>query len=372
MQNEIKRTDQKPEVIPTPLPTRVREFRMKVIPGLVFVLTLVAAWRLWLQVPMGSGLRGIGEGAVSIIASPQDGFLEDVKVEQRGWVQAGDALVTVVPFDPAARMDLLQSQLQLSRLTLEPSMADRNAVNYEQLRLDALRLKQELAMARANLERAEKILPRHEAMLKEQLITRDMYDLTVRDRDYYQRQVAEGEKALQEINTRLAELRKTSQPTRPGENPALKELLPQLEAQMEEAEKNWNPVTLMAPISGEVNFLRQKREFVRAGEQVLTINSPRADRIVAYLKAPILFDPQVGMNMEVVTRSRNPVRFETKISQIGARVEVITNAVAYVPVGAVVDTGLPLILPVPDDVQIRPGEVVDVVWKPARKETVVQ
>ena len=112
-----------------------------------------------------------------------------------------------------------------------------------------------------------------------------------------------------------------------------------------------------------MTLLRQGSEFVTAGEPLLTISSARADRIIAYLKQPMPFQPEVGMPVEVLTRSRNPIRFNTEIAQIGARVEIITNAIAFVPVGALVDSGLPLILPVPRDVQIRPGEVVDVIWK---------
>jgi hypothetical protein len=136
---------------------------------------------------------------------------------------------------------------------------------------------------------------------------------------------------------------------------------------------NWNPITLNAPISGEVNFIRQEREFVRLGEPILTISANRADRIIAYLKQPLPFEPEVGMQMQVVTRSRNPTRFLTEVAQIGARVEVITNSIAYIQPGALVDAGLPVILPVPPEVQIRPGEVVDVEWqRPSKPRATVQ
>ena len=71
--------------------------------------------------------------------------------------------------------------------------------------------------------------------------------------------------------------------------------------------------------------------------------------------------------MRTRERGRKPLRFVTEVAQIGARVEVITNAIAYVPVGALVDSGLPVILPVPPDVQVRPGEVVDVEWRRSGK-----
>ena len=66
------------------------------------------------------------------------------------------------------------------------------------------------------------------------------------------------------------------------------------------------------------------------------------------------------MPMEVTTRTRHPKKFMTHIARIGARVEVLTNAIAFVPVGSLVDVGLPVILPVPPGAEIRPGEIVDV------------
>jgi multidrug resistance efflux pump len=351
-------------VVPAPVGTHLREFRVKYLPVLVFGSTLLLIFQLWKQVPPSTGLRGVGEGSVSTLASPQDGFIKEVAVAPRGWIEAGQPLMTIVPFDPRSRLDVLQSQLQLSRLTLEPSVADRNAINYERLRVDSLRLKQELAMAKANLNRAEKTLPRHEALMKERLLSEDLYELTVRDRDFYRAEVEEKTKAIVEIERGLDQLRGMSEPLRPGENSLAQELIPKLQEQVTAMETNWAPMTLVAPISGEVSFYRQSGEFVRAGEILLIINAPQANHVVAYLKNPLPFEPEIGMPMEIITRRGKPQRFFTEISRIGARVEVITNALAYIPAGALVDVGLPLVLPVPENVPLRPGEIVDVDWRP--------
>jgi multidrug resistance efflux pump len=376
MQNELKEAREQPHpqnlpTIPTPVGTRWREIRIRYIPIIVFALTVGIIWQLWKNLPPATGLRGIGEGAVSTIASPADGFMQQVTTEPRGRINAGEPLLTIVPFDPAAQMDIFQTQLQISRLAIEPSIVDRNALNYEQLRFDALRLKTALAMAKANLDRAEKALPRHEELLKARLIARDLYETTVRDRDLYRAEVEQTTKAIKDIEDRLEQLRAMSGTD--TTNAPTESIIPRLEEQMAAVQTNWNPITLTAPITGEVNFFRQAREYVRAGDLLLTINSDRADRIVAYLKPPLSFEPEVGMKMEVVTRSRKPLRFLTEIAQIGARVEVITNSIAFVQPGALVDSGLPLILPVPPDVQIRPGEVVDVEWKRvAESRTIAQ
>jgi multidrug resistance efflux pump len=317
--------------------------------------------------PPGNSIRGIGEGKVSIITSPINGYLRTVDIQQRGWVKAGGKLVTIVPFDPKTRMDMFQSELQLSRLGIEPTIGDRNALNYEQLRVESMRLKREQAMAKANLDRVQKTLPRHEALAREKLLSQDAYDLTVRDRDYYQAQVDELNKAIIAVDDRLKELQSLSQISTANSTNVAASLLPQFREQMKLMETNLNPITLTAPFEGEAQFYRSEGEFVAAGTPILVLNSPRADRVVAYLKQPAGFDPEVGMRMQARTRSHRPVVFDTEIAMVGARVEVITNALAFVATGALVDTGLPLVLPIPDNVQIRPGEALDVFWKGAKQ-----
>lgn len=358
---ELSRTRDLPK-IPSPPGTAWREARIRYLPALAFLLVGVGAWHLWQRLPMAGGIRGVGEGTISVMASPVDGFIRHVTVGARDMIERGAPLLLISPVDPRAQMDLVNAQVQLSRLALTPTVSDRNVLDFEQLRVSALRLKSTLAMARANLDRAERVLPRHEKLLQEQLISRDVFDSTVRDRDFYRAEVEETRKALEEIERRMADLQSTPMLGPNTTNSAAAEVITRLEHQLASLSTNWSPVTLTAPLSGEVNMLRQEGEFVRLGETVLTISAARADRVVAYLKQPFPFEPQVGMTLQVCTRGPSPVNFQSRISHVGARVEAITNAVAYLAPGTLVDTGLPVIIPVPDNVTIRPGEVVDVQW----------
>jgi multidrug resistance efflux pump len=356
-----------PELPPirTPFSVIWREFRIQVAPFIVFVLTIVSIWYVWRHTPMGGTLRGVGEGARSVVISPRVGILENVEVRPYQWVDAGDPLLTIVPFDPNAQFDLLQSEMQLTRLRMEPSVADQNALNFEQVRVDWLRLKQELAMAKVNLERAESALRRNETLLKERLVSEDLYELTLRDRNFYQAEVREKASSIQEIESRMTQLRGLGEPQFPGTNQATLAMIARLELRMASVETNWAPVTLVAPISGRVHGIsHQMREFVMEGEPLVTIASPRSERIVAYMRQPFAFEPQPGMEVEVLTRNRKPQKFTTRIVEVGAQIEAITNALAFVQQGALVDVGLPVVLAVPPNVQLRPGEMVDVTTRP--------
>jgi multidrug resistance efflux pump len=359
MQNDSSRAPSAPlPPIPTPAATRLRELRVKYVPPIVFAVLVLLIWRLWATLPPATGIRGIGDGAVSWVTAPHDGFIEQMMVQPYQRVEAGEPLLAVAPYDPRSNLDLLQSRVQLARLAVEPTLADRNAIDYEQLRVAALRLKQELAMARANLERARKVLPRHEQLLNEKLISRDIYDLSVRDQDFYQAEVEEKTRALSDINERLQSLQTLVSPAET--NSPIATAMAALQEQLVGMGTNVSPLVLQAPIAGQVQLQRQNGEFVRAGEPILVINSHRADRVVAYLRQPLPFEPQVGMPVEILTTSREPIRFTTQISEVGARLEPITNAVAYLQAGAIIDAGLPIVLPIPENISVRPGEVVQV------------
>jgi multidrug resistance efflux pump len=352
--------------IPTPFSVIWREFRIRVMPIGVFGLTLCGVWYFWKNTPMGNTIRGVGEGLRSVITSPRIGVIQSVEVQPYQWVEAGDPILTVLPFDPDAQLDLLQSELQLARLRLEPSMADQNALNFEQVRVDWLRLKQELAMAKVNLERSEGILRRNETLLKERLVSQDAYELSLRDRDFYGAEVHELSSSIKEIEGRLGELRGVGEPQSPGTNQLTLSMIARLEARMKMVETNWSAITLTAPISGRVHMIsRQASEFVMEGEPLITIASPRSERIVAYIRQPFQFEPQPGMDVEVVIQNRTRKKFSTQIAQVGAQLELITNVLAFIQQGALVDVGLPVILNVPPGIQLRPGEMVSVVVNPS-------
>ena len=351
--------------IPTPFSAIWREARMRLIPPVVFFGAVAACYVMWGYVGHGSGIPGVGEGTRSIVASPYVGVLNQLYVEPYQWVEQGQPIAQITPLDPQSRLDLLQSELQIARLRLEPSVPDQNAMNYERVRVEWLRLKQELAMAKVNLKRAENALRRNEALVKDKLVSEDMYDLSLQERNLYQAEITTKSSAIDEIERRMTQLRALGEPENPGVNQPVIEMIGRLETRLAAVETNWAPMILYAPISGMVQAIyRCSAEYVVEGEPLITINSSRSERVVAYLRQPYPIDPEIGMEAEIVTRSRKRQRFTSRISEIGAHLETITNSLAFIRQGAMVDEGLPVVFPVPMEAHIRPGEIVDVILKP--------
>jgi multidrug resistance efflux pump len=360
--------EQAPERLPrirTPFSLIWREVRIRLLPPVVFAAVALASYALWQYVGDGSTVPGVGEGVRSTVASPHPGLLQQVYVEPFEWVEAGDPVAVVAPVDPQAKLDLLQSDLQIARLRLEPSIPERNAMNYERIRVEASRLKQELAIANVNLARAENFLKRNAELVKEKLVSEDDYDLSLKERDLYNAEIVVKSEALVDIEARLHHLRTLGEIETPGTNQAMVNLITRLETRMTAAETNWAPITLYAPMSGMVNVVyRRPNEYVIEGEPLITINSARSERVIAYLHQPYAVEPEVGLAADILTRTRKRKRFPSRIAEIGAQVEPITNSLAFIRQGAIMDEGLPVVLEVPPNVHIRPGEIVDVVLKP--------
>jgi biotin carboxyl carrier protein len=178
--------------------------------------------------------------------------------------------------------------------------------------------------------------------------------------DLAKTEVQEKKKILVELETRFKRLSTFGNPDLESTNDARTALAESLERAYHAASTNWQLTTLVSPINGMVQSIaRQKGEHVEEGELLFTLNSLRSERVIGYLRQPYSGKPTIGTRVLVSTRSQPRRQFESEISQVGAHFEIITNAAAFVRQGSLVDTALPLIIPVPDEFHLYPGELVD-------------
>lgn len=362
-------TDRKPasqadKVVAMPRRIAWREFRARHVPWMVFCVAAgITAW-LWQQQWGQCSLSGIGEGIRSTVSSPQTGWIKRLSVRPYEMVKRGDPIIEILPVDSGAELDLLGVELELARLRLQPSLSEQNAVSYERARLEWLQQKTELAMARVNLDRAEKDLRRNTPMRQEKLISEEIYDLSLRDRDMYLAEVTEKSKAVAEVEKRLEKLRAVGVPESTT-NQTVSVLLEHLEARHQSARSNLQPFVVRAPIDGMVQYLcRQADEYVVDGEPLAIITSQWCDQVVGYLRQPYPLNPQAGMRVRITTRTRERTTAWAQIDQVGVQVEPITNSLAFLRQGMAIDAGLPVIVQLPGTMRVRPGEVVDLMILP--------
>ena len=358
-----------PRTAPIPVPWSVRwkEFRIAVLPAVMFLLVTGSAFYIWQNTATSTGVTGIGEGERSMVSSPASATIQQILVQPYQMVNAGDPLAIIIPVDARAELGLMQAELDLARLALHPSIAEENAMNFESIRIDLLRTKSELAIAKVNLQRLENQVQRNAPLFAEKLVSEDIYDLSLKTRDMFQVEVFEKSNAVAQIEKRLEELKGLGIPQTVTTNSSITATLNHLYDLRVRVATNWMPVTLRAPIAGMVSgILRHAGESAVEGEILMTINSPVSDRVIAYLRQPYTVEPEVGLEVLMVTRERKPRRVVGEITQIGAQMEIITNALAFIRTGMLVDAGLPVVVSVPADSNIRPGEILDLTFRKSR------
>lgn len=348
-----------------PIPTPPRQWWMlfcqRALPVATFAAALVATAVLWKFQGVGRSFVAVGDGARTHVLAPQTGTLVDMLVPPFAEVRQGTPLAIVREYDPRAALDRTRLRLDVARLRALPSLADSRAVDLERIRLELARIRSELATARVRHEFASREVDRLEPLLRGQLIAENTFEISRATRDMNAAEVQEKERLLHEIQTRLRVLESGQSPslaTSPADIPPP----PVPDFDLDSLDDPGPVTTLTAPIDGVVgSWLRRPGEFVVEGEPLLAVHAPRAERLVGYLRQPVGFDPQAGMEVRVTRRSLRRQQFQTTIRHVGSQFETITNALALVRDGVLLDVGLPVVIDLPDDHSIRPGEMVDIV-----------
>jgi multidrug resistance efflux pump len=129
------------------------------------------------------------------------------------------------------------------------------------------------------------------------------------------------------------------------------------------------PIDLVAPFDGVVSIVhRRTGETVQAGEPILTVSREKPSRVVAFLRQPLQSDARPGTKIEVRSRARSREVGVGEVLSVGAQLEPIhptllpRNTSASGPGGdsrSAAETGLPILVSLPENVSVFPGEIVD-------------
>lgn len=353
--------------IPTPPAQRWREFRIRTLPVIGFLGALAVLVFIWRQNLGAPTLQGVLESVTTEVRSPHTGKLIELKVTRFQRVARGEPIAVIHPNDPRGSLALLQAEMDLWRARLEPRLSQqRNSTDYERLRLEWLLQKAELASLRVDLARTENDLKRNEQLFQAKLISEELYDLTLKTKQQLEIQVEEKTKVIADLEPGLQRLA-TLGDSQSGS--AVSDTLPAAilsqEQKLQQAQTMLEPITLTAPLDGTISIVyRQQGETVMDGDPIVAINALEATRIVGYLRQPFPLEPKPGAPVEVRTRDPRTSIFLAEILHVGSQFEPITNSLAVLRPGALVDVGLPIEVSVPPGLKARPGEMVDLTFRP--------
>ncbi|MCS7090166.1 MAG: hypothetical protein RMN51_03945 [Verrucomicrobiota bacterium] len=352
--------------IPTPPAQLWRLFRTHILPGLAFLVVAALAWQLW-QLNLANPLVvGTATGLRADVTSSQPGRLSQLQVGLYQPVRLGQAVAVVDTVDPQVlsnTVNLLRAQMKAVLAEMGYPLNER--LRYAQAVLDHLRERSDLIAARAQLGYAQREFDRIQQLVQEGVASRDMLDIAQRDLEQARQTVTEKQQGLRLAEELLNQLNPSEQTV---ESPQVQAALRVLEEQIRVAEAQLQPLVLTAPVDGVVTAVyKLPGSMVDRAEPILTIASGQVEYIVGYVPQPLRVEPQVGMEVEVRTRGLQREVGYGRIMHVGTQIEVFVppnqpptmlfqpGRGPFLPAGS----GLPIIVSVPPNLRLRPGELVD-------------
>ena len=352
--------------IPTPAGQRWREFRIRILPMFVFVFAVAGLVYIWNGYVAPSGIVGEVEAVTALVTSVADGQVLDLTVDRFEPVKKGDVIGTAARMDPelmAASLASISADLQVMRARM--MINDVNlGQSLQKFRLDALSERILLAMAVANFEQASNEFARVSELYNQpdRLETKDHYDLAKAKRDSLRGEIEERTKLIKELEASYDALKPTTND--PGNKDPISLALAAKDNEFQLAVK---PVELKAPIDGVVTTISKRPgERLIKGDIILTISSPRTDRIIGYLRQPINDVPTTNDTMIVRSRAFKRTVGTAQILKVGAQLVPI-NPLLLAPDGKRMEVGLPIMISVPMGMRLSPGEYVDMTVKLAKR-----
>jgi len=351
--------------IATPLRMRWLQFRIQVLPLLVFACVVAAIAYLWDKELTPTHIVGEVYAEVSEVAAPESGIVTAMPKRLFEKVSAGDVIARIEPIPPAmveSKLRVLQAQMELTRAGGFGVLLDqeRNLLNQKELYHDWLTARARLAVLAINSrqskidhERAEKLYASRSIPISELERFAAVRDALVAEKKETQRLVEALESSVAEFNivtedsveNLRSEIRSSA-------------LLLQ-EAQLRQLELELQPIDVRAPISGVITALTiQPGTFSTVGKSIAVIRSTEAEHIIGYINQPAGTLPQVGDAIEVATRGGQRRSGLATVLSVGPQYEPLGPAFQR-PFDEKEVRALPLLISIPAKMSIRPGEVVD-------------
>jgi len=372
--------------IRTPLRQHVRRARYQLLPVVVFGVAVGAAGMLWQHHALTPTTVGEVQAVRIAIRSDVGGFLKPLNsgsLRLFDRVVAGQTLAQLD--DEAARQGLVAVRHEVGRLVAElnataarlgleegerrhDSQAEsrRLAVDMERYRLDVLAIKTALQAEQlqarwlsdhvAMLEKAKATGAASVWETEEARLRRDQSRQTV---DGLSEQLAQAESDLGAAHERarrhsLGDMGETDTFLEP-----LRRARAAQEARAAELAIRIDAMSIRAPISGTiVSILRHPGQAVQPGEDILTIAADAGQHIVAYVREDQRLRPEIGMEAAIYRRGGPGQPVPAKVLRVGPQVEEVPPHQRRDPAQA--EWGLPVMISLPEDVFLRPGELVDI------------
>jgi multidrug resistance efflux pump len=350
--------------IPTPASQRWREFRIQVLPMVMFAGVALSVAFLWRSFVAPTGIVGEVEAVKSDVISLQDGTVARLDIDRFEVVEEGQEIGEITGSSDdfiKASVAAIEADLRVmdTRIALDER---RNQQSTAQLKMDLYTERIRLVSDQATLIQASNSFKRAEQEFNQtpKLISENDYDIAKAAFEMLQGSVAERSQLIAEMTQTLEEMRQSGV----SENKDVVE--DAIKTKILELEETLKPTKIKAPMSGVVSSIYHRPgEKVVRGVPILTVTATHSDRIVGYLRQPINARPTTNDTVVVRTRSHKPQLATGKIIRVGTQMELINPAILSTDSNRI-EVGLPILVSVPPGMKLVPGEFVDLSIEPAK------
>lgn len=344
--------------IPTPVSQRWREFKIQIVPLLVFLTVVACIVQLWRSHVQPVGVIGAVETNWVNVTCLQDGVLSELFVERFQTVTAGQEIAVITKTDPeliAASIASVQADMKVQgdRLRVDQRRTEQN---YQELTQEL-----ETHLLQQVIEKESLALHSNEFVRATQLYTNKPAQISEADLDKarttfktLQASIQQRERLIasyQDMVKRLAPKQLQS-----GQTDSIDSAL---EAKANELRLMLEPSRLKAPVSGMISMVHHVAgERVLRGMPIVSISDPVTRRIVGYVRQPVLEVPTTNDRVRIVTRTQPRQIADGQIISVGAQMEPISPAL-LAPDNKRVEVGLPILVAIPPTIKLLPGEHVN-------------
>lgn len=355
--------------IPTPPAQRWREVRLLYLPRAMFAVGVIVAAVLWTRWVAPATLVAEAEVTMVEVRAGEAGVIASLDVALLQNVTAGQVIGRLGTANPRlldATLAVIRSEVGMLTATMQGTTdRQRMAIEWERLKLESMNHRIDLAALKVKLQQAESELTRARPLQTAGLISDENYEQLRNARDVLAAQIQEQGKLFAHLDPLLRKYATPdAQSAALAPDTALAAAIKVQEAKLQLAEAQLTPQPLVAPIAGVVSLIvRRAGETVAPGDPILRINATRSDRLVGYLRQPLSFEPKAGMTAEVATRTNAREHAMTKIVEVGPAMETISPSLLsamHLPPNTVPEPGLRVHFAMPQGLNLRPGEHVDV------------
>jgi multidrug resistance efflux pump len=291
---------QSPAPIPIPLAQRWQDARERLVPFLVFGISLCVIGVLWRNHVAAPTLVGQAEPVLADVTSQKPGMLTSLNVVRFQKVKAGEPIGLVMLAEPRlleSSLAVIRAEIDMLRANMRPVAAQqRNALDYNHVRLDWMRQRAELAGVRVNLQLAETELCRTQELFKAKICSQRELDVATATQAGLKQQVEELARLVAEgdENFKLLQPTNTLEIAKISDDP-LRAAIAVQESKLRLTEAELSPITLRASIDGIVTAIyRRSGEAVVAGQPIVALATLSPVRIVGYVSSPLRQEPKPG------------------------------------------------------------------------------